>query len=128
VLKGRSKVKCNWSDNFATLSGSEFFNDIHFFHFQVDLLTPNFWLGGPRNNKSIWNGLIVSPVREIDKFVRKKMSCPLCGLAQTQLTEFSSNSRGTVVIVGSNFFTIHVVTTLCVHYITATIYGDICNL
>jgi len=28
-----------------------------FFLFQVDLPTPNFWLGGPRNNKSIWNGL-----------------------------------------------------------------------
>ena len=56
------------------------------------------------------------------------MSCPLCGLAQTWLTEFSSNSRGTVVIVGSNFFTIHVVTTLCVHYITATKYGDIYKL
>ena len=54
VLKGRSIVKCNWSDNFATLlekDGSEFFNDIHFF-FQVDLPTPNFWLGGLRNNKN----------------------------------------------------------------------------
>jgi len=33
VLKGRSIVKCNWSDNFATLlekAGSEFFYDIHF--------------------------------------------------------------------------------------------------
>ena len=57
VLKGRSIVKCNWSDNLATLlekAGSEFFND---FLFQVDLPTLNFWLGGPRNNKSIWNGL-----------------------------------------------------------------------
>ena len=56
VLKGRSIVKCNWSDNFATLlekAGSESF----FFLFQVDLPTPNIWLGGPRNNKSIWNGL-----------------------------------------------------------------------
>jgi len=42
VLKGRSIVKCNWSDNFANLlekAGSESF----FFLFQVDLPTPNIW-------------------------------------------------------------------------------------
>jgi len=66
TVKGRSIVKCNWSDNFATLlekAGSEFFNDIpffNFFYFQVDLPTPNFWLGGPRNNKSICNGLRIN--------------------------------------------------------------------
>jgi len=65
VLKGRSIVKCNWSDNFATLlekAGSEIFIMIFrfFFLFQVDLRTQNFWLGSPRNNKSIWNGLTVS--------------------------------------------------------------------
>jgi len=31
---------------------------IFLFLFQVDLPTPNYWLGGPRNNKSIWNGLM----------------------------------------------------------------------
>jgi len=30
-----------------------------FFLFQVDLPTANFWLSGPRNNKSIWNDLTV---------------------------------------------------------------------
>ena len=56
VQKGRSIVKCNWSDNFATLlekAGSEFFNDIHFSFFFKSTYRPQIfgWVARETTNQ-----------------------------------------------------------------------------
>jgi len=55
VQKRRSVVKCNWSDNFATLlekAGSEFFYGIHIFlSFSSRPTDPKFLAGWPEKQQ-----------------------------------------------------------------------------
>ena len=54
VLKGRSIVKCNWSDNFATLLekvGSEFLMIFLFFSFSSRPTDPKFLAGWPEKQQ-----------------------------------------------------------------------------